>query len=268
MLLVLAVMGTCWIYTYTRGAMLGFGVALLIVLLLAYRRLGSVRPLLLPIAVVAVAMLTAQLLSPQSMNVVSRLLGMNLAPTVEEIPAGGDLGIMMRFLEWRDTVSVILERPLLGHGPDNVAEPFARYESEDLRAFLPPSPDTGRVYVVDKVHNELLQVAATTGLIGLATYLWVFVSYFRNAYRSGGWPLLALSGGVLAYILQLQTAFTTIATGVTFWAIFGVSVAVMQIQERESSEQGSETEDVRSARRPPVSRSIRGSDEGEQSAAP
>lgn len=29
-----------------------------------------------------------------------------------------------------------------------------------------------------------------------------------------GWPLLALSGAVLAYILQLQTWITTIATDV------------------------------------------------------
>ncbi len=52
-------------------------------------------------------------------------------------------------------------------------------------------------------------------------------------YWSGGWPLLALSGGVLAYILQLQTWVTTLTTGVTFWAILGVSVAIMRIQSRE-----------------------------------
>jgi hypothetical protein len=45
--------------------------------------------------------------------------------------------------------------------------------------------------------------------------------------------LLALSGGVLAYIVQLQTAFTTLANGVTFWAILGISVAVMRIRDRE-----------------------------------
>ena len=45
--------------------------------------------------------------------------------------------------------------------------------------------------------------------------------------------MLALSGGVLAYILQLQTWVTTITTGVTFWAILGVSVAIMRIQSRE-----------------------------------
>ncbi len=62
------------------------------------------------------------------------------------------------------------------------------------------------------------------------------MSYFREAYRSGGWAIVALSGGVLAYILQLQTAFTTIATGVTFWAILGVSVAIMRIQTYEGDE--------------------------------
>ncbi len=57
-------------------------------------------------------------------------------------------------------------------------------------------------------------------------------------YRSGGWPLLILSGGVLAYILQLQTAFTTIATDVTFWAILGVSVAIMCLQDRDGKPVG------------------------------
>ncbi len=70
-------------------------------------------------------------------------------------------------------------------------------------------------------------------MLGLAAYLWIFVSYFRKSYRSGGWPLLALSGGVLAYILQLQTWVTTLTTGVTFRAILGVSVAIMRLQSRE-----------------------------------
>jgi O-antigen ligase len=224
----MALMAACWVYTFTRGAMLGVGVAVPILLLLAHRRLGTVRPLLLPIVVMVAAILAAQLLSPQSTSVFSRFGGANLAPTAEEIPEGGDLSVTTRLLMWRDTISVIAERPLLGHGPDNFASPFERHEGEDLRAFFPNGE------VIDKAHNELLQVAATTGLLGLTAYLWVFVSYFRHAYRGGGWPLLALSGGVLAYILQLQTAFTTIATGVTFWAILGVSVAIMRIQERET----------------------------------
>jgi putative inorganic carbon (HCO3(-)) transporter len=230
LLVALAIMGACWIYTYTRGAMLGAAAALPIISFLAYRRLGTVRPLVLPVVVVAAAILAAQLLTPQSMNVLNRFGGANLAPTLQEVPEGGDLSVTTRLLMWRDTIPLIMERPVLGHGPDNFAEAFKPHEGEDLRAFFPDGE------IIDKAHNEFLQVAATTGLLGLAAYLWVFVSYFRHAYRSGGWPLLALSGGVLAYILQLQTAFTTIATGVTFWAILGVSVAIVRIQDSEGSE--------------------------------
>lgn len=227
----LAIISVCWLYTYTRGAMLGVGATVLIILFLARHRLGSVRPLILPLAVVAVAMLAAQLLSPYPTNVLTRIEATNLASAPEEVPEGGDTSTKTRLLMWRDTVPVIMERPLLGHGPDNSEQAFARYEGEDLRALLFGEE------VVDKAHNELLQVAATTGLLGLVAYLWIFVSYFRHAYRSGGWPLLALSGGVLAYILQLQTAFTTIATGVTFWAILGVSVAIMRLQDRENAKE-------------------------------
>lgn len=51
-------------------------------------------------------------------------------------------------------------------------------------------------------------------------------------------PAGALSGGVLAYILQHQTTFTTIATSVTFWAILGVSVAIMHLQDRDGKPVG------------------------------
>lgn len=223
----MAIMAAAWLYTYSRGPMLAALVTVPVVLFLAHRRLGSVKPLLAPLAVVAVAVLAAHLASPQSMDIFGRFGNANLAPTLEEVPEGGDVSVTTRLLMWRDTIPVILERPLLGHGSDSFAKPFERHEGEDLRAFFPNGE------TIDKAHNEFLQVAATTGLLGLAAYLWVFVSYFRHAYKSGGWPLLALSGGVLAYILQLQTAFTTIATGVTFWAILGVSVAIMRIQAKE-----------------------------------
>ena len=144
-------------------------------------------------------------------------------------------GILLRLYIYRDTLPLILERPLLGHGPDNFAGPFDAHQGDDLRATL-TNGETGVEKVVDKAHNNLLQVAATTGLLGLAAYLWLLVSYFRNAYESGGWPVIALSGGVLAYVLQLQTAFSTIATGVTFWAVLGVSVAVMRLRSRERAE--------------------------------
>ncbi len=225
-----ALMAACWLYTYTRGAMLGCAVAILILAFLAYRRLGTFRPLILPTAVVVVGILGAVLFNPLAdSDISSQVGGTNIATNPGDVPSGGDMSVTTRLLMWRDSIPMIVDRPLFGYGPDNFAEPFKRYESEDLRSFFPEGQTT------DKAHNELFQVAATTGLLGLAAYLWIFVSYFRKSYKSGGWPLLALSGGVLAYILQLMTWVTTITTGVTFWAILGVSVAIMRIQSREKA---------------------------------
>ena len=209
----------------------GCAVAVAILAFLAYRRLGTFKPLLIPFAVVAVGILSAVLLNPLPTNLSSHVGGTNVATNPGEVPSGGDTSITTQFLMWRDAVPMIADRPFFGYGPDNFLEPFERYKSDELAAFFPEGQG------VDKAHNELLQVAATTGLLGLAAYLWIFVSYFRKSYKSGGWPLLALSGGVLAYILQLQTWVTTITTGVIFWAILGVSVAIMRLQSREQEEQ-------------------------------
>lgn len=241
----LALVGTCWLYTYTRGAWFGVVVALPIVLWLARRRLGGVRPLLAPLAVIAAVMvagqLAAQLLSPTGTASAAdragaqtpRLLSAGSASAsttvalVQEEPLSvRETSVRLRLLIWRDTVPVILERPLLGHGPDNFTRPFIRHQGEDLRAIL-----RANVVYMDKAHNQILQVAATTGLLGLAAYLWLLVSYCRNAYRSGGWALLALSGGVLAYVVQIQTSFSTLVDGVAFWAILGVSAAAMRLQD-------------------------------------
>src|SRR5215218_1676923 len=86
LLAALALMAACWLYTYTRGAMLGVGVALPIVFFLAHRRLGSVRPLLLPTLVIVAAMIAAQLASPPYMSLSTNLGDTNLAHTPEEVP--------------------------------------------------------------------------------------------------------------------------------------------------------------------------------------
>jgi len=233
----LAVIGACWFYTYTRGTVLGVGIALPVVLWFAHRRMGSARPLLVPLGSLAAAVLTAALLGWYADERPSQSQG---APTQEAgtlSPAPGvpsrlaqtqDANMVSRLLIWRDTVPVILERPLLGHGLDNFPEPFSRYEGEDLRAMM----EAAQPVLVVKAQNELLQVLATTGALGLAAYVWIFFAYFRNAYRCGGWALIALSGGMLAYILQLQTIFTTLTTSVTFWAVLGVSAAVMRLPDR------------------------------------
>ena len=282
-LLALAVIGACWIYTDTRGALLGVVMALPVVLWAAHRRMGTVRPLQVPLAVLMLAVMAALMasaafgnlsLSPDIIaflaayliligvvlwlsdlrpGLVGPLLAALAVLTVvvaavavvvvssntdlldrTTVGREGDLSLQVRLNIWRDTAPMILERPLLGHGPDNFAQPFRSHMGEELESTI--TGNSGQVGMVDRAHNDLLQVAATSGFAGLAAYIWILISYFRNVYRRGGWPLIALSGGLLAYIFQIQTSFPTAATNVAFWGLLGASVAIMRLQDRGSDE--------------------------------
>ena len=281
-LLALALIGACWIYAEARGALLGVGAALPVVLLAVRRRMGTVLPLMVPATVLAGAVAVAVAVSKASgfstlslrlsavllaylafvgvfvwllerggvrsalLFVLVVLVGVgvtasvavssgNLNPpdlgvTRANASQDGDVSLRTRLYIWRDTVPMILDRPLLGYGPDNYRESFRPYMSEELKALI--SDSKGEARILTRAHSHVLQVAATTGLLGLAAYLWVLVSYFRNAYRRGGWMLAALSGGVLAYVLQIQTAFPSVATEVAFWGVLGASAALMRLHDR------------------------------------
>lgn len=298
-LLALAVMGVCWIYTDTRGAVLGVWVALPVVLWVARRKMGTTRSLLVPLATMVGAMALAIVASaafgnlslstpilavlaaypvlvgailwlshyrPKVVLPVLISLGVLAAAAMAVAVTSGALGdtllpkrgtqgeggydidsVEVRLYAWRDTIPMILDRPLLGHGPDNFGKPFDSYMSEELRAAS--TTDSGVFQPLDKAHNDFLQVAATTGLLGLAAYLWILIAYFRGAYRRGGWPLIALSGGMLAYLLQLQAAFPNLDTNVAFWGVLGASVAVMRLHDRESREEDPETTEAASVDR-------------------
>ena len=291
-LLALALIGASWIYTEARGAMLGAGVALPVVLLAARHRMGTMRPLLVPVTVLVAAMATAvaaskafgySTLSPRTCAVLLAYLALvgvcawllergrgrlalvflmvllagvgvaafvatssgnlslnslGLSRAEAQTSQGGDVSLQIRLYTWRDTIPMILDRPLLGHGPDNFVKPFQSYTSDGLNVLLGNEPDLV-ISLMDRAHNHFLQIAATTGLLGLGAYLWVLVSYFRNSYRRGGWILTALSGTVLAYVLQIQTAFPALPTDVAFWGVLGVSVALMRVRDGEDEEEPS-----------------------------
>ncbi len=187
--------------------------------------------LLLPLVVLAAGGIIV-FIANYSGNITLADLG--LSRTNARAPEVGDVSLKTRLYVWRDIVPMVLDRSLLGHGPDNFREPFRPYISQHLETLIVDG--RGELRGLDRAHSHLLQVAATTGFLGLAAYVWVLVSFFLNAYRHTGGILAALSGAVLAYVIQLQTAFPSVATDVAFWGILGASVALMRLADREDSE--------------------------------
>lgn len=137
-------------------------------------------------------------------------------------------GLQARLYLWKHTLPLIGERPLLGWGFSTLLGRFPDYGSPDyVRVF---GDDV--ITLIDTPHNELLHVAYSTGLAGLAAYLWlwaVLALLLSRAIRarSPAPPLLgALLASLGAYFVWLQFGWSHIGPANVFWTMAGVAAAL------------------------------------------
>jgi Flp pilus assembly protein TadD len=126
-----------------------------------------------------------------------------------------------RLDEWRVAARVVADHPVLGTGPEGYRLAFGgavddAYERAHGRAQLP-----------DRAHDALLDVAATTGLLGLAAYLAVLATTgaaVARALRRDPW-LTGLAAGLIAYAAQSLLLFPLAELDPVAWLLAGVLVA-------------------------------------------
>ena len=117
---------------------------------------------------------------------------------------------------WLDTLSLIASRPLVGYGPDNFGLVYPRFQSKELGT-----------QQVDKAHAEVLQVAATQGVIGLAAYGLILVGLVRAFWRGRERPwAVAMLAALTAYQVTIQLNFTALAAALPFWVVAAAAVEV------------------------------------------
>src|SRR4029077_10798620 len=101
---------------------------------------------------------------------------------------------------WGDTLRMAASRPLAGYGPDNVGLVFPRFQSGDWGL----TGDHVR-QPIDKAHAELLQVAATQGLVGVLTYVLLQLAFLRTLWRARHVDRAVVAGaGWIGYTLVVQ----------------------------------------------------------------
>src|SRR5439155_969450 len=124
-----------------------------------------------------------------------------------------------RFGIWTDSVRLIASRPVLGYGPDNVGLVYPLFQTGDWGlAGSARQP-------IDKAHAELLQVAATQGIIGLAAYAFLVVAFLRTFWRARRIDQAVLVfAGWIGYELAVQLNFTALASALPFWIFAAVAM--------------------------------------------
>jgi hypothetical protein len=142
-------------------------------------------------------------------------LAQHLAGRVASVSVGTGT-TRARIRVWVGTLHLVGNRPLTGYGPDTFGMVYPPFRV----AYAPQT-------LIDKAHSEILQVAATQGLLGLAAYLWLLAgmgaTFWRGRFRPGA---AAAIGGVVAYQLWVQANFSWLPATMSYWIFLGAAVAI------------------------------------------
>ncbi len=154
---VLLVTGLGLLVTFTRAAWIGAVVGTLVVVAL---RRGHFHPRPLLVAGGALVIGLAIVLIGGS-AALSRSGGQNsmlgaLYSRIVSIPDVSSGTVAQRISVWRDTLPLISSRPITGYGPDTFGLVYPSFQSVNRNGIL-----------WDKAHEDLLQVGATQGILGM-----------------------------------------------------------------------------------------------------
>ncbi len=153
-----------------------------------------------------------------------------------------DQSSRQRVLIWKDTLSLIRDRPLLGVGVGNFAYNLPKYASrESAENLARMRTAVGMDLAAYQAHNGYLEVMAETGFLGLAAFLWMFYAVCGMFYRLLGRyahgetdvlsvGLVAAAAATLVHAL-FSLNFQNPASASHFWIVTGLAAAL----ERKAS---------------------------------
>jgi len=175
----------------TRGAGIGLALGLFAYLVyLIWRSSGKVRQWGIG-ALTALLLIGGSLVYFSDTNFVKSLPGGRLFElSLSESTA------QTRLWTWGSALKGFEERPITGWGPENFAVVFDKHF--DTRHYL---PNLVSETWFDRAHSVFFDYLAEIGILGLVSYLAIFVAYFWEAFKSGALKRNhAVSAGVLVAI--------------------------------------------------------------------
>lgn len=126
-----------------------------------------------------------------------------------------------RLWSWNSALKGWKERPIFGWGPENFTFLHSKYF--DSRHFTQFGSET----IWDRAHNMVLEVLSTMGVVGLASYLFVFIAIFYlliKAYKEKRIDKIYLGifgAMIVAYFSQNLFIFDTSANYLLFFLVAG-----------------------------------------------
>lgn len=240
-LLLLAGQLICLVFTLARGAWIGFLAVAAVYALGSGILFRNRRMILVVIAllVVFIALILFLRMPVASLQPITRMPGMERLATLTDFDRGSTAA---RLTVWRFTLPLILERPWLGHGHETMYEVFVRVFPPQLIYYQ------GRHVTIDRAHNLWLDLAMTTGVIGVIAFGAILVGFAKLVWtglRSSSkyWHKhlwIGLSASAAGFLVDQQFSFSLAGSSVVFWLILAMGTALAggldrAIQQRKVS---------------------------------
>ena len=140
-----------------------------------------------------------------------------------------------RFINWEMAQKAFLERPILGWGLENYTIVFPKFFNPCF--FL---PECGGEIWFDRSHNIIFDTLVTSGIIGLISYLALFVSFFYILGKSyfkektiSFWTFGIFSTLVISYFVQNLTVFDMPTSLMLFLLVLGFGAFLKNLKREE-----------------------------------
>ena len=152
-----------------------------------------------------------------------------------------------RVFTWRTARYMLREHWIAGAGADNFGIAFNEARAA-AHAAAPQerTPEQAEDYLVERAHNEPLQIAAELGIIGMlliASLAATFAVSVISGMRRRGWRLSPLAagslGGIAAFVVSSMFSsfsFRSVQNGVVFFFIMGLAAVSVTRGSRGYSE--------------------------------
>ncbi len=229
---------TAILFTRSRSALLAVFTGLIIFAVISIKKFAKDKELIKTITKrfipVIAGIVVAVLLFKTGINKIDRLITYQKAPSsTESVETGSPLpsevteSLDIRKIVWKGAWNLGLKHPFFGTGVETFA--YSYYFARPLQHNLTSEWD----YLYNKAHNEYLNYLATTGFLGLGTYLLLIVAIFiifyknYNRYKDYKDQLLTLCL-FLAYLTILITnffGFSTTTISLFFYLIPAIVIA-------------------------------------------
>ena len=204
--------------THTRGALVGLGAgalaALFIFIVLSKNK--KIKIYSSSAAVIFIILISLIFTYPDSQIIKNS----SILNTITQISTEA-VTFQTRIISWKAAIKDFPNHPIFGTGHGNFAITFDKHFSPSFYDY------TRSETYFDRAHNNMVDIASTTGAVGLLAYLSIFIIaiyYLIKGYRKRNiaiYDLALLTGLIIAYFIQNLAVFDSLVTYISLMIMLG-----------------------------------------------